>query len=1406
MKILFVDDEKGLLDQAKIFLEREDESSDVETAISADKALESLTEDDYDVIVSDYQMPEKDGLELLRIIRDEMNSDVPFIMFTGEGREEVAMKALNLGADRYLQKGGSPKSQYGVLADAIKQELKHYKTDEALRISEEKYQSLTEDVMENSDVAMFILDSDFKIVWINKATEEYFGIEKEEVIGKDKEKLIRNKIKYNFEKPERFEKKVISTYKDNTYIENFECHVLKNEEKGLVERWLNHWSKPIETGLYEGGRMEYYTDITAIKNSEIEKEKHIHDLDERVKELECLYSLGRITRENDELSTVLEKIIDLIPPSWQYSEVTAARIICEDEVHKTEDFAETEWMLEEDIFVNGENVGSVEVCYLEEKPEEDEGPFLKEEIDLIRSIANHIGSFIEKKRAEEQHRLLFETINQGVVYQNRDGKITSANPAAQKMLGLSLKQMQGRKSVDPGWKAIREDGSEFPGEEHPAMVALETGEEVRDVIMGVFNPKKEKYTWIKIDAIPLFREGEDEPYQVYTTFKDVTERKKAKERLKESEEKYRNLFEEMNEGLALNELVFDGSDEPVDYRILKVNPNFESILGINKEDVVGKKATEAYGTDNAPYLDIYTKVAQTGKSTEFNTYFEPLDKYLRISVFSSEKNRFATVFNDITEKKKTMEKLEKERRLLEQTEDIGNIGGWEYDVEKDEMYWTENLFKLHDINKEDKKGHIEKSLEFYPPDAIEKVKKSFEKAVNEGESYDIEVPFLNADGKKMWIRTIGKPVIEDGEVKKVIGNMMDITDKKKKEEKLKTSEERYRRLFETAQDGMLIIDAETGEIKDANPYIQDILEYDKEELVGKELWQIGTFKDVVENKKRFEELVNEGYIRYRDLPLKTKYGDEAPVEFVSNTYEAGGEKVVQCNIRDIYERKKAESEMKESHRRFKAILNDPKIFIGILEKDGTIVSANDSSLDFIGCLLEDVKGKKFWKTPWWEHSEDLQERLKEAISMVADGNYDHFEATHIGEEGSEIIVDFYVRPVMDEHKNITSVIAEGLDITEKKRTESEMKDIEEKLKELHKIASEFDSLNSEEDICRTAVKAAEEILDFSVCSIDLIDENGKFEVKAVSKDVSEDDYAEKKPEKGGLGGKTFLENESYLVDDLEKYEYAEPVKDEYKSAISVPIKDKGIFQAISDKTGYFDERDLELAEILVSHVSAALDRVYAKEREEFLHSLLRHDIKNKTQVVKGYLELIDKKDLPEDVGEYLGKSKKTIDEGGELLEKVSKLRKVEKEKEITEVRLNSIIDQVLSEHHDQLEDKCIDIDVGEADCGVKGGTLLQELFSNIIENSIRHSNCKNIKIHCTSDDKYCTVTIEDDGKGIPDEIKENIFDKGSKDAESPGSGLGMYMVKEIARNYGGDVEVKDSEMDGARFDVRLEKV
>lgn len=136
-------------------------------------------------------------------------------------------------------------------------------------------------------------------------------------------------------------------------------------------------------------------------------------------------------------------------------------------------------------------------------------------------------------------------------------------------------------------------------------------------------------------------------------------------------------------------------------------------------------------------------------------------------------------------------------------------------------------------------------------------------------------------------------------------------------EVLRASEARYRRLFEAAKDGILIIDADTGRITDANPFLVDLLGYELKDFIGKALWDFGPFKDIQASKSAFRDLMSNGYIRYEHLPLETRDGRRIEVEFVSNIYRVGHKRTIQCNIRDNSERKQAEKDRLESESRLK---------------------------------------------------------------------------------------------------------------------------------------------------------------------------------------------------------------------------------------------------------------------------------------------------------------------------------------------------------------------------------------------------------------------------------------------------------------------------------------------------------
>lgn len=171
IRVLHVDDDPPLLSVTEEFLRREDDRIQVETATDARTGLDRITAGAFDVVVSDYEMPEMDGLAFLERLR-ERGEEIPFIVFTGQSREEIAVDALNLGADRYLQKGTDPESQYGLLADAIVQETRHRRAEVALRESEERYRTLVEAFPD----IVFITDYESRMCWANDALERQTGL------------------------------------------------------------------------------------------------------------------------------------------------------------------------------------------------------------------------------------------------------------------------------------------------------------------------------------------------------------------------------------------------------------------------------------------------------------------------------------------------------------------------------------------------------------------------------------------------------------------------------------------------------------------------------------------------------------------------------------------------------------------------------------------------------------------------------------------------------------------------------------------------------------------------------------------------------------------------------------------------------------------------------------------------------------------------------------------------------------------------------------------------------------------------------------------------------------------------------------------------------------------------------
>ncbi len=201
--------------------------------------------------------------------------------------------------------------------------------------------------------------------------------------------------------------------------------------------------------------------------------------------------------------------------------------------------------------------------------------------------------------------------------------------------------------------------------------------------------------WVDNRKYPI-RDTSGEIIGLYGIARDVTEQVRAQRAVRDSEQRYRSLYAAMIEGMALHELVLDAEGRPADYRILDANPAYESHTGLKRSAIVGRLATEAYGVDRAPFLDLFAEVALSGQTRVFDLYFDPLGKHFLISVFCPQQNQFVTVFEDITAAKRLEEDLRASdrrfRQLLEHTPSIAVQG---YDTDRRVIFWNQASEQLY---------------------------------------------------------------------------------------------------------------------------------------------------------------------------------------------------------------------------------------------------------------------------------------------------------------------------------------------------------------------------------------------------------------------------------------------------------------------------------------------------------------------------------------------------------------------------------------------------------------------------------------------------------------------------------------------------------------------------------------
>jgi PAS domain S-box-containing protein len=336
-----------------------------------------------------------------------------------------------------------------------------------------------------------------------------------------------------------------------------------------------------------------------------------HDIVERMKELTCLYEISQlVAKPGTDTDTILKTTLDLLLPGWQYPEITCAKITLYGNEVKTSNFIATKWKQSANIIIKGKKQGSIDVYYKEERPNIDEGPFLKEERSLINAIARMISEVIERTEAdtslresEEQNRLLLNSAGEAICGLDIQGNCTFINTACLRVLGYDSEADVLGKNMHELIHYKRSDGTVYPQEECKIHRAFQQGKGVHVDDEVLWHADGSNFP-VEYWSYPMFREGE--VVGAVMVFTDITERKQTEIALKESEEKWRSLVEN-----APNIIMLIDCDK----RIQFIN---HVVSGFGIEDIIGRSI---YDFIQPEYHDVargtIDRVFQTGEADSY---------------------------------------------------------------------------------------------------------------------------------------------------------------------------------------------------------------------------------------------------------------------------------------------------------------------------------------------------------------------------------------------------------------------------------------------------------------------------------------------------------------------------------------------------------------------------------------------------------------------------------------------------------------------------------------------------------------------------------------------------------------------------------------------------------------------
>lgn len=1355
IRVLHIDDEEDFLFLTKEFVEKMSEGEiQVESLRNPMEVFERIKDNNIDIIVCDYLMEDLNGLDLLKQIK-QREFQIPFIIFTGRGREEVVIDALNLGADYYIRKGLDAKSQYTELVHQIRTVLRHKKAEQALTESERtirRERDLTQHYLNEANVMFVIVNENEIVELMNKEVTYILGYTEKDLIGKNWFTTAYSS-EYVDELRFSFQQVIVGMQKPTPYFE-IEMET-KNGDKRIIA-WRNTTIKDENDKVIKilgvGDDITQRKEIEAALQQSEEKYRKLVDTSPDSIILADLEE-GNITLANQQAATMhgVENPEELIGSSLM-------------EFIAPEDHERLMNIMKKQHFTSLE--GTFKYTLLKKNgerfPAEIAPAVITDKANKPIALMAIGRDLTERKKAEEDLRES-EKKYRGFV-QNFDGiAFRGSIDFRPFFFHGAVEQITGYTEEDFVSGELTWDQLILP-EDMKLLLAineeLENTPGFSNVMEYRILNKNGEIRWIR-QHIQNIGSKEGEQFIVQGSLYDITERKLIEENLRESENKFKSLFD----GIPDAVFVVD----PETLSIIDCNKQAEMLLGLPKEKVITMKAIELHCEDKREFISKqFTRHSQGFEEIVESEVLASNNKRIPVSINANlitikGKEYIQGIFRDITQRKEVEEKQKESEKLYKITFESTGTANFIAKSDKTINLVNSRFEELTSL----KKTEIENKMKWSDFLTEEEVIR-FEK-LQELHFQDptlapdhFETSIILKDGTIINVYLTIKAIPESTDF---IVTLIDISQIKLAEEQLKESEALYRTLFEATGTAKAIVRADSI-VEKINDRLEEISGYSKEEVEGKRAWHSFVDESELErlleyNKKRMIDptSVPTSY----ETKLKDKKGNIVPslvyVGVIPNT-----EKFV-LSLTDISGTKEAENELLKSAELYKTIFEATGAANMIVGPNRIIKQVNSKLEEVSGYMRDDLIGRNWVEFAPESEMDNLLEfsRARKTDSSKIPAFY---ETKFVNRKGDvrNAIVNLTSIPLSEDY------IVSLFDVTDMKLAEEELK----KSEILYRNVFESTGM-------------ANVIYDLEA-SIILVNSRME-ELSGYSREEIE----------GRKWTEFIPQPELNLMLEYNRKRMLQPesVPNQYETRF---ITKEGTTRNIIISVNPLPDSTNILASVVdISERKKIVDTLTRQKKElsDFVH-LMGHDIRNCLSSIEGYSDLLleneqEKELVLEKINNQTEYLRKLLNRSIELADAGQTIEKSEK------VNLNKLVETIgaitipqnIKLNHDPLVAVRADKE------------KLSQIFKNLFENAVLHGKPSQIYVTSKLLDKGIALRVENDGLQIEAKTVEEAFESTftTKEKESI---HGLTIVKKLVDAHGWKIRLADKQ-EKACFEILIPK-